>query len=58
MKSNGNIRTKWIEILSIELINKMVLQLISIPGWDNKSFTISVYPFWEANTNGVWKARW
>ena len=40
------------------LNKKIVLQFISIRGCDNKSFTISVCPFWEANINGVSKAKW
>ena len=44
----------------------MHLRLISIPGWDNKSLTISVFPFSDAIINGVpekdvvwipWKSR-
>mgnify|MGYP006870919174 CR=1 FL=1 len=44
----GNIKTYVIEIVLRHLIKEIVLELISIPGWDNKSFTISTYPFLEA----------
>ena len=33
---------------------QMFLQLISIPGCDSKSWTISVWPFSEAQNKGVW----
>ena len=55
---NWNIRKENIEIALNNLIKKIVLQLTSIPGWDNKSFTISVCPFWEASINGVSEAKW
>ena len=32
---------------------RMVSQLISIPGWDSKSRTISEWPSFEAKSNGV-----
>ena len=36
-----------------DIKSEMHLQLISIPGWDNKSLTISVSPFSDAIINGV-----
>ena len=39
-------------------IKEIIPQLISIPRWDNKSFTISVRPFLEANIKGVSNVIW
>ena len=44
-----------IEMKLIWLIRVIVLQLISIPGWANKNFTISMCPYKEAKINGVSK---
>ena len=46
------------EMTWIGIIKWIVLQLISISGCDNKSFTISMCPFVEANINGVSKVIW
>ena len=48
--------------LNVNLMNdlciEIALQLISIPGCDNKSWTTSVWPFDEATSKGVLFNNW
>ena len=54
MFKNLNIIKKlYFEYYKNHFCIQMYLQLISIPGCDNKSLTISVWPFSEAKCKGV-----
>ena len=57
LNSINDSKFKYNKKLDLNIMNdfciQMFLQLISIPGWLNKSWTISVWPFPDAKIKGV-----